>query len=37
MNTSATIIEVIDEWMQNLDVMETTRTSYRTKVQLWFR
>ena len=37
MNTSATIIEVIEEWMQNLDVMETTRASYRTKVMLWFR
>ena len=37
MNTSATIIEVIEEWMQNIDVMETTRTSYRAKVMLWFR
>lgn len=37
MNTSATILEVVDEWMQNLDVMETTRASYRTKVLLWFR
>ncbi len=37
MKTSATILEVIDEWMQNIDVMETTRSSYRTKVMLWFR
>lgn len=37
MRTSATILQVIDEWMHEIDVMETTRRSYRTKVLLWFR
>lgn len=37
MRTSATINQVIDEWLRNIDVMPTTRHSYRTKVNLWFR
>ena len=37
MKTSATINQVIAEWLANIDVMATTRRSYGTKVQLWFR
>lgn len=37
MKTSATINQIIAEWLANIDVMATTRRSYGTKVQLWFR
>lgn len=37
MRTSATINQVITEWLRDLDVMPTTKASYRTKVGLWFR
>ncbi len=37
MKTSATINQVIAEWLANIDVMATTRRSYGAKVQLWFR
>lgn len=37
MKTSATINQIIAEWLENIDVMPMTRKSYGTKVQLWFR
>lgn len=37
MRTSATINQIITEWLRNVDVMPTTKASYRAKVGLWFR
>lgn len=37
MKTSATINQIIAEWLENIDVMPTTRQSYGAKVRLWFR
>lgn len=37
MKTSASINQIIAEWLENIDVMTTTRHSYGAKVQLWFR
>ena len=37
MQTTLTIKQIIDEWLENSDIAEVSKRSYRTKVTLWFR
>lgn len=37
MTTSKTIQQIIDEWLDGLDVAAISKKSYRAKVYLWFR
>lgn len=37
MRTTATINQIVDQWLDNTDATQTTKRSYRSKVMLWFR
>lgn len=37
MQTTLTIKQIIDEWLENSDIAEVSKRSYRVKVALWFR
>lgn len=37
MQTTLTIKQIIDEWLENSDIADISKRSYRVKVSLWFR
>ena len=37
MKTTLSIYQIIEEWLDNLDVVNGTKKSYRYKILLWFR
>lgn len=37
MTTTKTIVQVINEWLDSVDVTEVSKRSYRVKLNLWFR
>lgn len=37
MTTTKTIVQIIDEWLESVDIAEVSKRSYRVKVSLWFR
>lgn len=37
MQTTKTIVQIVDEWLENSDIADISKRSYRTKVTLWFR
>lgn len=37
MQTTKTIVQIVDEWLDSSDIAEISKRSYRTKVTLWFR
>lgn len=37
MTTSKTIVQIINEWLDGADIAEVSKSSYRTKLNLWFR
>lgn len=37
MTTSKTIVQIINEWLDSVDVTEVSKRSYRVKLNLWFR
>lgn len=37
MTTTKTIVQIINEWLDSVDVTEVSKRSYRVKLNLWFR
>lgn len=37
MTTSKTIVQIINEWLDSVDVTDVSKRSYRVKLNLWFR
>lgn len=37
MRTTQKLTEIVDEWIANTDVLQTTKADYRRKINLWFR
>lgn len=37
MQTTKTIVQIVDEWLENSDIADISKRSYRTKIALWFR
>lgn len=37
MQTSKTIVQIVDEWLKESDIADISKRSYRAKVALWFR
>jgi hypothetical protein len=37
MTTTKTIVQIINEWLDSVDVTDVSKRSYRVKLNLWFR
>lgn len=37
MQTTKTIVQIVDEWLKESDIADISKRSYRAKVALWFR
>lgn len=37
MTTTKTIVQIINEWLEGVDIAEVSKRSYRSKLSLWFR
>lgn len=37
MTTTKTIVQIINEWLDGVDIAEVSKRSYRAKLNLWFR